>query len=156
MSKQLTLKEVLEKAIQKEIEAQNFYTELAGMVNNSAISDEFQNLVRQEKGHQWVLEQYLRGELKEGSLSTGHIVDYRITEKLGDPEISADMDIKATFHLAANREMMSHEFYTGLASIHPEGEVRKLLEELAEQELGHKHRLEFLYTEVAFPQTDGG
>ena len=27
---------------------------------------------------------------------------------------------------------------------------------LAAEELGHKQQLEFLYTEVAFPQTDGG
>ncbi|GAG30212.1 unnamed protein product [marine sediment metagenome] len=29
-------------------------------------------------------------------------------------------------------------------------------QELASQELEHKQKAEFLYTEVAFPQTDGG
>ncbi|MFC1925213.1 ferritin family protein [Chloroflexota bacterium] len=156
MTEQLTLKEVLEKAIQKEIEAQRFYTALSGMVHSSAIRDEFQNMVQQEKGHQWVLEQYLRGELKEGGLIGGHVVDYEIVDKLSEPEISPDMDIKAAFHLAASREKSSHEFYISLARLHPEGEIKQLLQELAEQELGHKQRLEFLYTEVAFPQTDGG
>jgi len=46
--------------------------------------------------------------------------------------------------------------YLGLAQIHPAGEVKKLLEELAVQELEHKQKMEFLYSEVAFPQTDGG
>jgi rubrerythrin len=31
-----------------------------------------------------------------------------------------------------------------------------MLEQLASQELEHKRRVEFIYTEVAFPQTDGG
>ena len=52
--------------------------------------------------------------------------------------------------------MASHEFYLSLAEIHPAGEIKRLLEELVAQELGHKQRVEFLYTEVAFPQTDGG
>ena len=82
--------------------------------------------------------------------------DYRIAEKLDQPEISPDMKLRDTFLLAANREKASHEFYLNLAQLHPAGEVRRLLEELAAQELGHKQRVEFLYTEVAFPQTDGG
>ncbi len=35
-------------------------------------------------------------------------------------------------------------------------EVKRLLERLASQELEHKQRVEFLYAEVAFPQTNGG
>ncbi|MBA7704618.1 hypothetical protein ES703_113435 [subsurface metagenome] len=53
-------------------------------------------------------------------------------------------------------EQEGREFYISLATIHPVGEAKRLMEELATQELGHKQRLEFLYTEVAFPQTNGG
>ena len=35
-------------------------------------------------------------------------------------------------------------------------EVKRLLERLASQELEHKQRVEFLYAEVALPQTNGG
>ena len=66
------------------------------------------------------------------------------------------MNLKDAFLLAANREKASYEFYLGLAQIHPPGEAKRLIERLAAQELGHKQRVEFLYTEVAFPQTDGG
>jgi rubrerythrin len=66
------------------------------------------------------------------------------------------MKLKDVFLLAANREKASHEFYLGLAQIHPDGGVKQLIEKLAAQELEHKQRVEFLYTEVAFPQTDGG
>ena len=156
MVTQLTLKQVLEKAINKEIGAQRLYTSLSQRVNDEVAKDAFQELARQERGHQDRLEQYLRGEIKEGGLSHGQFIDYEIAEKLDQPDISPDLKLKDTFLLAANREKASHELYLGLAQIHPAGKVRRLLEELAEQELEHKHRIEFLYTEVAFPQTDGG
>ena len=66
------------------------------------------------------------------------------------------MKLQDVFLLAANREMASHTFYLSLAQIHPAGDAKRLLEELAAQELEHKQRVEFLYTEVAFPQTNGG
>jgi rubrerythrin len=66
------------------------------------------------------------------------------------------MKLKDIFLFAAAREKASHEFYLSLAQIHPSGEVKRLLGELAAQELEHKQRVESLYTQVAFPQTDGG
>jgi len=156
MVTQLTLKEVLEKAIQKEVEARLLYVDLSQKVNNKAAEESFQELAQQEQGHQNLLEQYRRGELKDGALSSGQVVDYKIAEHLDQPEISPEMELKEVFLLAANREKASHEFYLSLARVHPAGEVKRLLEELAAQELKHKQRVEFLYTEVAFPQTDGG
>lgn len=156
MATQLTLKELLEKAIRKEVGAQLLYTDLSRKVNNEAAKDALQDLVRQEQGHQKLLEQYLRGELKEGALNHEQVIDYKIAEGLDQPEIAPDMKLKDVFLLAASREKAAHEFYLGLAQIHPTGEVKRLIEELAAQELGHKQRVELLYTEVAFPQTDGG
>ena len=83
-------------------------------------------------------------------------MDYKIAEHLAHPEISPDMQLRDVFLLAANCEMHSHELYLALAGIHPQGEVKRPLEWLASQELEHKQRVEFLYTEVAFPQTDVG
>jgi len=37
-----------------------------------------------------------------------------------------------------------------------EAELESEATKLASQELEHKQKAEFLYTEVAFPQTDGG
>lgn len=156
MATWLTLSEVLEKAIKKEIEAQQLYGDLSREVNEEAAKDAFQELASQEQGHQKLLEQYLNGKLKEGALGRGQVIDYKIAEQLDLPEKSPDLELKDIFLLAANREKASHEFYLSLAGIHPPGEVKSLLDDLALQELKHKHRVEFLYTEVAFPQTSGG
>ncbi len=156
MVTQLTLKEVLERAIQKEIESRHLYSDLSQKTTDEAAKDAFQELARQEQGHQQLLEQYLHGELRRGTLNRGQAMDYKIAEYFDQPEISPDMKLKDAFLLAANREKASHELYLGLARIHPAGEVKRLLERLASQELKHKQRVEFLYTEVAFPQTNGG
>lgn len=153
---EMTLEKVLRKAVQKEIASWLLYNDLSRRMSQEIARDAFKKLAQQEKSHQNRLEQYLRGEVKEGALSGGQAVDYKIAEYLEQPKIYPDMALKDIFLLAANREKASHELYLGLAGIHPEGEVRRLFEELAAQELEHKQRLEFLYTEVAFPQTDGG
>ena len=156
MTTQSKLETILKRAIQKEIDSQQLYRDLSQRTKHAAAREAFQGLVREEKGHQELLERYLRGELRQGALNRAHAIDYRIAEKLDQPELSPDMKLADVFLLAANREKMSHDFYIDLAEIHPPGEVRTLIEGLAAQELAHKQMVEFLYTEVGFPQTDGG
>lgn len=156
MASRLTLKEVLQKAIEKEIGAQQLYRDLGKRTTDKIAKDTFAELVRQEEGHQQLLERYLRGELKGGALRAEQAIDYKITEATGQAEITPEMTLKEIFLLAANREKAAHEAYLALAQVHPAGRVKNLLEDLASQELTHKHKLEFLYTEVAFPQTAGG
>lgn len=156
MATQLTLQEVLEGAIQKEIMSRFLYIGLRQRVKNPASKDAFQALAEQEEVHQQVLEDYVNGKLKEGALSCKLIVDYKIAEWLDQPEISPTMELKEVFLLAAKKEQAAHDLYQSLSAIHPNGHVKHLLEELACQELEHKNRVESLYTEVAYPQTDGG
>ncbi|MFC2020384.1 ferritin family protein [Chloroflexota bacterium] len=59
MATWLTLKEVLQEAIEKEIGAQHLYNDLSQKVTDEVAKDAFQELVRQEKGHQQLLESYL-------------------------------------------------------------------------------------------------
>ncbi len=132
------------------------YTELSQKVTNDAAKDALRQLTQQEQRHQNILEQYRQGELKAGVLSQGQVIDRKIAEHFDQPEVSPDMQLKDVFLLAANRELRSHELYLALAGLHPPGDAKRLLEELASQELDHKQKVEFLYTEVAFPQTDGG
>ena len=157
MTTQFTLNEILEKAIQKEIGSRLLYNDLSQKMKDQIAKDAFQELARQEQWHQNSLEQYQRGELKAGTLiNRDQAIDYKIAEHLDQPEISPDMQLKDVFLLVANREMHSHELYLTLAGIHSPGEAKRLFEELASQELEHKQKVEFLYAEVAFPQTDGG
>ncbi|MEE8413707.1 MAG: ferritin family protein [Dehalococcoidales bacterium] len=152
MANELTLKEILQMAIEKEVIAQQLYTDLSQRITDEAAKDVFQELIRQEHGHQQLLESYLRGELKNGALSTEQVIGYQIAEQSEQMKIYPGMPLKDICLAAINREMIAHQAYLSLSQAHPEGEVRKLLEEMASQELGHQHKLEFLYSEVAFPQ----
>jgi len=156
MLSQLTIRNILAMAIDKEIESQRLYRDLSQKMMDAATKDVFLHLYQEEQGHENLLRKYLRGELTEGALRQEQALDYKIAEHLDQPEISLDMKLKDVFLLAANREKSSHEFYLSLAAVHPLGRTKSLLEELASQELEHKQKVEFLYTEVAFPQTDGG
>ena len=156
MVEQFTLDEVLAKAIEKEISSRSLYLDLRQRVSKRAVKDAFQDLADQEERHRQILEYYLQGKLTDGDFNHNLVVDYKIAECLEQPEITPGMDLKEVFLVAANREKGSHELYSRLAEIHPAGKVKHLLEDLANQELRHKQRVETLYTEVAFPQTDGG
>jgi rubrerythrin len=151
-----TLREVLQEAIHKEVLSRFLYLGLRQKVRNQAAKDAFQTLAEQEEVHQRFMEDYLHGRIKEGALDSGTLIDYRIAQKLEHPDISPSMVLKDVYLLAAQKEKMAWEFYSGLAAIHPPGQIKDLLQELASQELQHKRRVELLYSETAFPQTDGG
>jgi rubrerythrin len=156
MATQFTLHEVLEAAIQKEIMSRFLYVSLRQRVKNQASKDAFQDLADQEEVHQRVLEDYLHGRIREGTLNDNLVVDYKIADCLDQPEISPTMALQDVFLLAAKKEQAAHDLYLGLSEIHPTGHVKSLLQNLASQEKEHKNRVESLYVEAAFPQTDGG
>jgi rubrerythrin len=156
MPTKLTVRSILKKAIDKEIESQRLYQNLSRRMTDDVARDAFLQLSREEKGHEELLRKYQRGEIGTGALRKTSLLDYKLAEYLDQPAVTPDMALKDIFLLAANREKASHDFYVSLAAAHPEGEVKNLLERLATQELKHKRKVEFLYTEVAFPQTDGG
>jgi|WetSurMetagenome_2_1015567.scaffolds.fasta_scaffold343445_2 rubrerythrin len=153
---QYTLDNILEKAIAKEIEAQELYSMMSGRVIEAFIRDELLGLVSYEKEHQAILEKYRKGGEKEDDLNLSQPVDWKIAECLDQPAVTPHMQLKDVFLMAANREKASYDLYRSLAELHSPGAVRTLFEQLAVAEAQHKSRVELLYTEVAFPQTDGG
>ena len=156
MTTRLTVESLLTKAIDKEIEARRLYKDLSQKMTDPAAKDAFSQLSREEKHHEELLRKYRRGEIGVWGLKKDRVLDYKITEYLDQPEITPDMALEDIFLLAAKREKASHDFYSELAALHPIGGLKRLLEQLAAQELEHKSKVEFWYTEVAFPQTDGG
>jgi rubrerythrin len=156
MPKHLNLKDILDLAVLKEVEAQELYIDLCLKSESDAVREVFQMLISQEKQHQAIIEKYRVGDLKQGGLHMEHPCDYHIAEHFAEPKPTADMELKDAFLYAADREKESYEFYVKLVHMHMPGNVRGLLENLASQELEHKAFVESLFTDVAFPQTDGG
>jgi rubrerythrin len=151
-----TLAAILDMAIGKEIEAQNFYIELYSRMTDPELRQTLQYLANEEKKHEDFLCKYKEGTLGPQSLKGSEAVDYKIAEHLEQPDISANIESKDVYLVAAHRELNSFNFYKGLADIHPQGEVREILLRMANEEMKHKEKVEYLYTNTAFPQTAGG
>ena len=156
MSQEITVLYIIDKAIEKEVEAQNMYHDLETKTTEPAAKDMFRQLTNVEKKHEDLLRRYLAGDLGDEGLKKDAVLDYRIAEHFNAPEVTPGMALADVLLLAANRERASHELYASLAAAQPEGRARQLFEDLANQELDHKHRMEDYYTDVAFPQTSGG
>lgn len=153
------IEKVLRIAIRKEQEAREFYLDLADRVEEPATRDTLAFLAGEELKHKEFLEKYLHGGFQEGGLRMNHVVDYKIVEHAEDePEEIFDEPLTPAraFLVAARREAASHRFYQELGHIHPPGEVRELLCQMASEELRHKEKVEYLYANTSFPQTAGG
>lgn len=151
------LLEHINSAIAREEEAHRFYTELAGKVTDASSRETLVWISREEKKHKAFLEKFREEGVGPGALRFSEVVHYRIAEHLEEPEVEEDMARPDIFLIASHRELRSYRFYSELAMLYDEGEaVRDMLEKIANEELKHKEKMEYLYANAAFPQTDGG
>jgi rubrerythrin len=154
MAAQLTLGEVLREAIQKEVMSRFMYIGLRQSVKDSEAKETFKLIAEQEESHQSMLEDYLSGRIKEGALNYHLVVDDKISDQFGQPDVTPNMELKDVFILAIRKEQTAHNFYANLAEIHPEGKIKKLLEKLSYEELEHKSAVEKIYKDLYLTKSD--
>ena len=147
---------VIDMAIEREVEAYNFYQNLSKKVEDPTAKESLQFLSNEEKKHREFLEKYRQGGLGSEGLRMTEVVDYRIAEYLDKPDIKKNMESKDVYLVAAHRELNSYNFYQSLANMHPDGNARAVLMRMANEEKKHKEKVEYLYSNTAFPQTSGG
>lgn len=147
---------LIETAIQKEEEAYDFYMELHGKVDDPRAKEALKLVAGEELKHKDFLVKYRDGQYRPKGDSLDTVVDYRIAEHLEKPDLKKNMESKDVYLVAAHRELSSHNFYQGLAETQPAGEAKDILLRMAHEELKHKEKMEDLYSNTAFPQTDGG
>ncbi len=147
---------VIDMAIEREVEAYNFYQDLYKKVEDSTAKESLQFLSQEEKKHKEFLEKYRQGGLGAEALRMTEVVDYKIAEYLSKPDIKKNMESKDVYLVAAHRELNSYNFYKSLADMHPDGNAKAILLRMANEEKKHKEKVEYLYSNTAFPQTSGG
>lgn len=150
------LSDFIDIAIQREIEAYEFYQGLRAKVRDKTAQDALDFLAKEEQKHRAFLEDYQAGKLGADALRITQVIDYKIAEHLEKPDLDRNLESKDVYLVAAHREQNSYQFYTALAAIHPDGAVKDMLQRMANEEKRHKEKVEYLYTNTAFPQTDGG
>jgi rubrerythrin len=156
MEDNMLMRTVLERAIKNEEDAYNFYTNLLGIVQDPVARENLEFLAGEELRHKEFLVKYLEGKQTSPRVGLDQPVDYQVAQYVSMPDIQKNLSTSEIYLVAAHREWNSYNFYSGLAALQPEGEIKQLLMDFAVQELRHKEKVEYLYSNTAFPQTAGG
>ena len=140
--------EIIQFAIDREIEAETFYLEIAAKTTKEAMREIFVGFAAEEKRHQQMLKGILNS--KETLLQFKPASDYKISETIEAAGLTDEMTMADAFSVAMKKEEEAMKMYQRLASDSPSGEYRKLFEDLAVMEQGHKVKMEKYYTDVAY------
>lgn len=151
-----TMQTLIDVAIDREIAARDFYRDLAGRVEDPTVRDTLSFLADEEQKHRDFLMGYRDGRYGSDTLRLTDVINYKIAEYLEEPEISGEMKSADVYLVAAHRELQSYRFYRALADLHPDGEIKEMLLRIADEEMRHKEKVEYLYGNTVFPQTAGG
>ena len=151
-----SVSEIIDLAIQREEEAYDFYMDIYNKLEDQSVKNAIEFIAGEEKKHKAFLVGYREGNYGAAALRMTEIVEYKIAEYLEEPEITEDTSSQEVYLVAAHRESRSHKFYAELANMHSERELKTMLLKMANEELKHKEKMEYLYANTAFPQTAGG
>ena len=151
-----TIADIIDIAIQREEEAYGFYMDIHHKVQDASVKDTVEFIAKEEIKHKEFLVGYRAGNYGSNSLRMADVVDYKIAEYLEEPEIDKESSSQEVYLIASHREAKSHLFYTELAGMHADSELKTMLLKMANEELKHKEKMEYLYSNTAFAQTSGG
>ncbi|OGK09485.1 MAG: hypothetical protein A2W80_04475 [Candidatus Riflebacteria bacterium GWC2_50_8] len=156
MSSNKPLSEILDTAIAREEGAYFFYLDLIERAESKEAKETLGFIAEEEKKHRRFLVDYKSGKKGNTELSMATPVDYKIAEHLDEVEPNKQLSSSDIYLIAAHREKRSNQFYTELAAMHADPEMKNLLLKMASEELKHKEKMEYLYSNTAFAQTAGG
>ena len=129
-------------AITKEVEAAQFYEELAASTARPEMKNVFEEFAQQEWGHRRRLEELKIDDITEEALRP--VPDLRISEYIADVEPHPGMKFQEAL-------VVTLKLYTDLATQFSEP-LKKLFRFLANEEAKHKYRLERIYDEEVLGQ----
>ena len=156
MSTGMSLGEVLKTAIQREQEAFFFYTDLVEMATSKESKETLEWIAREELKHRRFLVDYKTGKHAKTALQASASIDYKLADYLSEPEADKPLSSADIYLVASHRELRASKFYTGLAELHTDPQIKDLLLKMASEEMKHKEKMEYLYSNTAFGQTAGG
>ena len=144
-------KETIQDAIASEIEAKEFYLEISKRIRNDYLKELFEAFSKEEATH----EKILTALLKKGKIKTTTFDgtrDFKVSETVALPEVSADMDLKDAIGLAMKNEEIAMQKYETLAANCDDPELQAVFNNLAAMERDHKYKMEESFVKVAYPE----
>jgi len=148
-----SVEEILEFAMNKEEAAFAFYRDLAKKVKTKGVDKLLLELADQEKEHKALFLSLLKkkSSLKK-FLKPKKIQDLKISDYVIDVSPSEDLTIQEALIIAIKREKASFDLYTNLANSTTDAKLKKVFKAMAQEEAGHKLKLESIYDEVIYKE----
>ncbi len=143
-------KEAINFAIDREIEAQNFYKEIANKVSKPELNEMFLSFAGEEKKHEMILKDILKKDDVDTYFHEDR--DYGVAETVPAPDISQISTLKDAFALAMKNEEKAMKMYLAMAENCKTRQIKTVFEDLAAMERDHKFKMESSFTDVAFPE----
>ncbi len=141
----------LDFAIAGEIEAQQFYKDLAARAGAAAMRQAFEDFAREEAGHQAKLEAVKRGDLSFGPGAAG-VQSLGLADYLVASSPKPEMTYAEALILAMKKEKAAYKLYLDLAAVAESEELTELFLGLAAEEAKHKLRFEIEYDDVVLKE----
>ena len=157
MSEFSSVDEILQFAIAREVEANEFYTALADRVNSPAMAELILEFAKEELEHKARLELEVmkRGKVTpklQSTAETKKLADFKMADYIVDVADSIDMDYEDLLLLAMKKEKVSFRLYVDLAGVVADEDLHETLLSLAEEEADHKIRFEIEYNQEVLKQ----
>lgn len=144
------LKDIINFAIENEVDAYEFYRDAANKVEDENLKQIFNELAEEELEHKKFLEDFLVSDADKIELDVE--VDYKITEEIDKPKLNVDMTFRDAIALAMKNEEEAMDMYSNLAAACLDPEQKELFLGLVKMEQTHKTRLEEIYLNVAYAE----
>ena len=117
-----------------EIGATNFYSKMAGKIENEEGSGKFAQLSEDEKGHRDTLKGWYSRLFETEFIESEEEIN---SSEIGDIQISGQAGAMEALDIAIEAESRANDFYLAEAEKAENPELKKMFESLAEQEKGH-------------------
>ena len=137
-----SFEDIMEYAINKEIEAEKFYEEASEKATFSGAKELFKGFALEERGHQKMLQNFSTENLDH--YKEKKIPDLKRSDYVVDLVYTPDMPYEDILRLAAKREEKAFKFYNDFGEMAEEESHKKVFKVLAQEEAKHKLKMESL------------
>jgi len=149
-----TIEDLINFAIEKEKEAVSFYEDASRQEIYAGAKEAFEEFAREERKHQSMLEEFLKGEFKISDYAFKWIPDMKRSDYLVDIEYQKGMHYEDMLRLAMKKEEKALKLYNELAKKTEKEDLITLFKVLSQEEAKHKLALETLYDDFMATQGD--
>ncbi len=140
----MKVKDIIEFAINKEIEAIEFYKKLQNIAKYESSKAFLKELEEMEISHKTILENHLNNPSEINIIEQP--TNLQISDYMDDVEAESDITFQQILIIAMKREERAMSLYQQLAA-EVEGEARNVFIRLSQEEAKHKLQLETIYDE---------